>query len=204
MSEQGIEDPRGKLRAFIEWIKQEAGEDSEIVKQCVADLHAEQLEAARNHFEARHEYIRQVAELKLADRRGIIEYGLQTLRWSFLLNAGAIAIVAAYVGGVLGKSGSISSIAPLLKALWPFAVGCVFVTFAGAAGYFNFCYTQALLPSPETLHNFMDPKAKAWPIAQPQDAWKANASRNAAILFAVVSVLFFLYGVYRVLRAALG
>ena len=120
------------------------------------------------------------------------------------MNAGAIAVVGAYVGGALGKSGSISSVTPLLKALWPFAVGCVFVTLAGAAGYFNFCYTQASLPSPEMLHNFMDPKAKTWPVAQSQDAWKARATRNAAILFAVVSVLFFLYGVYRVLRAALG
>jgi hypothetical protein len=112
--------------------------------------------------------------------------------------------VAAYVGGALGKSGSISSVTPLLKALWPFAVGCVFVTLAGAAGYFNFCYIQTSLPSPETLHNFMDPKAKTWPVARSQDAWKIRASRNTAISFAVVSVLFFPYGVYRVLRASLG
>jgi hypothetical protein len=53
-----------------------------------------------------------MAELDLADRRGIVEYGIQSLRWSFLLNAGAIAVVAAYVSGSLGKSGSISSVAP--------------------------------------------------------------------------------------------
>jgi hypothetical protein len=50
----------------------------------------------------------------------------------------------------------------------------------------------------------MDPKAKTWPVARSQDAWKIRASRNTAISFAVVSVLFFLYGVYRVLRASLG
>jgi hypothetical protein len=141
----------GNFRAFIEMMKQEAGGDSEIAKQCVADLNAQQRQNARNFFESRQEYIRQMAELDLADRRGIMEYGLQTLKWSFLLNAGAIAVVAAYVGGSLGKSGSISSVTPLLKPLWPFAVGCVSVTFAGAAGYFNFCYWQASRPSPGPL-----------------------------------------------------
>jgi hypothetical protein len=169
----------------------------------VADLHAQQRQDARNHFESRQEYIRQIAEVDLADRRGIMEYGLQSLRWSFLLNAGAIAVVAAYVGGALGKSGSIPSVAPLVKALWPFAVGCALVTFAGAAGYFNYCYSQISLPSPETRHNFMDPKVKTWPIAQSQEHWKLKLSRNVAIWCGIASVFFFLYGVFRVLRAAL-
>jgi hypothetical protein len=203
MSEQTIEDQRGKLRAFIEWAKQEAGGDGEIVKQCVADLHAEQLHTARNHFEARLEYIRHVAQHDFAARRGLVDYGLQTLKWLFLLNAGAIAIVAAYVGGGLGRSGSsISSFAPLLTALWPFAVGCVMVALAGGAGYFNFSYLQTSLPSPEALHNFMDPKVKTWPIAQ--YSWKVAVSRNIAISFAFGAAIFFLYGVFRVLRAALG
>jgi hypothetical protein len=197
-----IEDQTGKLRAFIALIKQEAGGDDEIVRHCVADLNAQQRQDARNHFESRQEYIRQIAEVDLADRRGIMEYGLQSLRWSFLLNAGAIAVVAAYVGGALGKSGSISSVAPLVKALWPFAVGCALVTFAGAAGYFNYCYSQITLPSPETRHNFMDPKVKTWPIAQSQEHWKLTLSRNVAIWCGIASVFFFLYGVFRVLRAA--
>src|SRR4051812_3989121 len=101
------EDQTWKLRAFIERIKQEASGDEEIVRQCVADLNAQQRQDARTHFEARQEYIRQIGEIDLADRRAILEYGLQSLRWSFLLNAGAIAVVAAYVGGGFGKSGSI-------------------------------------------------------------------------------------------------
>jgi hypothetical protein len=116
MSEQKMEEETGKLRAFIERIKQETGGDDEIVKQCVADLNAQQRQDARNHFESRQTYIRQIAERDLADRRGIIEYGLQSLRWSFLLNAGAIAVVAAYVGGGLGRSGSVSSFAPLFES----------------------------------------------------------------------------------------
>jgi hypothetical protein len=203
MSEQKMEDQTGQLRAFIERMKQEAGGNDEIVKQCVADLNAQQRQDARNHFESRHQYIRQIAEIDLADRRAIMEYGLQSLRWSFLLNAGAIAVVAAYVGGALGKSGSIASVAPLVKALWPFAVGCAFVTFAGLAGYFNYCYSQITRPSPEALHNFMDPKVKIWPIAQSQEHRKLKLSRNIAIWCGVISVMFFLYGAFRVLLAAL-
>jgi hypothetical protein len=196
-----MEGQPGELRAFIDVIKRQT-DDNEIVKQCVADLHAQQLQSARNQFEARHEYIRQIAELNLADRRGILDYGLQTLKWSFLLNAGAIAVVAAYVAGKSGSppsSGSISSAVPLLKALWPFAVGCVFVTLAGAAGYFNFCYSQASLPTPEMLHNFMAPQAKAWPTA-PTSRFR-DWTRYVAIVAAVLSVMFFLYGVFQVLRA---
>jgi hypothetical protein len=187
-----------QLRTVIERIRQEAGGDAEIVKQCVADLNAQQRQDARNQFESRQQYIRQMAELDLADRRGIMEYGLQSLKWSFLLNAGAIAVVAAYIGG-LGKSGVLFT--PLLRALWPFAVGCVLVTLAGAAGYLNFCYWQATRPSPEALHNFTDPQAKTWP-ARPNPSWKLDATRNAAISFGVASVLLFLYGVYRMLHAA--
>src|SRR5262249_28678217 len=123
------EDHRAKLRAFIEAVKQDASGDAEIVKQCVADLNAAERQSERNQVDPRLEYIRQIGELNLAERRGIVEYGLQTLKWLFLLNAGALALVAAYVSGV-GKSGSISSVGPMLKAMWPFVAGCVFVTLA--------------------------------------------------------------------------
>jgi hypothetical protein len=133
--------PEGQLRAFIEAMKHEAGGNDEIVKQCVADLNAGQRQDLRNNFEARLEFTRQVAARNLEAHRGILEYGLQTLRWSFLLNAGAIALIAAYVGGALGRGGgTISFFTPMLKALWPFAVGCLFVTLAGASAYFNFAY----------------------------------------------------------------
>jgi hypothetical protein len=66
----------------------------------------------------------------------------------------------------------------------------VLVTLAGAAGYFNYCYAQASLPSAETLHNFADPRTKTWP-ARSHQPWKLDASRNAAIWFGVLSVLFF-------------
>jgi hypothetical protein len=71
--------------------------------------------------------------------------------WLFLLNAGAIAIILAYLGGASGRAvGQPVILSPLLKALWPFVTGCVLVAAAGAAGYFNFCYMVASLPSPES------------------------------------------------------
>src|SRR5262245_42001168 len=81
--------------------------------------------------------------------RGIQEYGMQSLKWSFLLNAGAIAIVLSYVGGIIGKApnqGSTVTAAVLLKSIWPFVVGCISVALAGAAGFFNFSYLAASHP----------------------------------------------------------
>jgi hypothetical protein len=165
VTEQTPEGQPSPLRTIIEKIKQDAGGDLEIARQSVADVNALQRPEARNHFEARLEYVRQVAENDRAAFKGLVEDGLQTLKWSFFLNAGAIAIVVAYVGSGLGRSanGSLSSFAPLLKALWPFAIGCLMVTLAGAGGYFNFCYAPTSLPSAETLHQFMSPAAASWP-----------------------------------------
>ena len=193
-----------QLRAFIERITQEAGENPEIVRQCVADLHEEQRASVRNNFEARQEYNRQMAEQSLAARRAVIEYGLQTLKWSFLLNAGAIAIIVAYVGSGLAKSTGSSPItfyAPLLKALWPFAVGCVLVVFAGVFGFFNLYHWAESMPSAEDLYKFTAPAATQCPTRQ--SCSKIDTSRRVAIVLAFGSALFFAYGVYRVWRAVL-
>ena len=200
--------PEGVLKAFVEKIKNELGDEPDLIKQCVADLNAQQRQDARNHFESRLEYVRQVFENRTISLAGIREYGLQTLKWLFLLNAGAIAIILAYVSGVVAKpspsTASVTTFLPILKALWPFVAGCALVVFAGAAGFFNFSYGEGTLPSAEQLHNFIDPNAKAWP--QPrfnQFGWKVNATRNVAIVCAFGSIFFFGYGVFRVLHAAL-
>jgi hypothetical protein len=86
--------------------------------------------------------------------KALIEYGLQTLKWSFLLNAGAIAVVMAYIGAC-AKSGPIASYAPLIGALWPFAAGCFCVVLAGVASFFNFESAIGLLPTAEALNNFL-------------------------------------------------
>ena len=66
-----------------------------------------------------------------------------------LLNAGAIALVAAYIGARTGNRPlySIQTFTPIVMAVWPLALGCVLVVLAGAAGYFNFSYSTWLLPS---------------------------------------------------------
>jgi hypothetical protein len=209
---------RARLGAVMAALKEELGDNPDLLKQALADFSALDRQNLRNHFEARQEYVRQMADLDRAAYRGIVEYGLQTLKWSFLLSAGAIAIVVAYVGGAIGRStgpGSLTSFAPLLKALWPFAAGCVAVVLAGATGFFNFSYASASLPSAEMLHNFTAPNAAAWPIGKLQKpnelpgdfykrfSWKVGASRKVAIALTLGSGLFFVYGVYRVLRVIL-
>jgi hypothetical protein len=204
----------GKLRAFVQLMRAEFGDDKDLIKQALADLNAEQRQNVRNHFEGRVEYARQVANQQAIAFVGIREYGLQTLKWLFLLNAGAIAIVLTYISGS-AKIGATMATSPLLHALWPFAVGCVLVVFASAAAFFNFSYAEASMPSPETLNNFLDPKIKKWPLAKFQNAdetpaafrkrfsWKIAATRNAAIVLAGSAAALFAYGVYRVLSAAL-
>jgi hypothetical protein len=111
------------------------------------------------------EYGRLVGQALLTREASVKEYGLQTLRWAFLLNAGAIALVAAYIGARTGNRSlySMQMFAPILTAIWPFALGCVLVVVAGAAGYFNFGYSTWLIPSYEAMHNFYSPDATSWP-----------------------------------------
>jgi hypothetical protein len=71
----------------------------DLAKQVYSDANAADRQTARNHFEARMEYARQIAQIKLAAEISVKEYGLQKLKWLFLLNAGAIALVLAYIGG---------------------------------------------------------------------------------------------------------
>jgi hypothetical protein len=205
------------LRAIIETLKNDIGSEPnpDLIKQAFSDLNALDRQNLRNHFEARQEFIRHAAELNRISHRGILEYGMQTLKWLFLLNAGAIAIVLTYVGNIVGK-GQTSSVtaAALLGAIWPFIAGCICVALAGAAGFFNFSYAEASQPSAAQLHLFMDPRSKDWPIArvQKQDetpeafrkrfSWKADAFRSGAIALTVGSAAFFGWGAYQVIQAA--
>jgi hypothetical protein len=130
--------PRGQLRAFVEAMKRELGDDKELIRQALSDLHALERQNLRNHFEARQEFVRQVADADRLATESIREYGLQTLKWLFLLNAGGIAVLVAYVGAAGKVPTQLSAFAPMLKALWPFSLGCVLVVLAGMTGFFNF------------------------------------------------------------------
>lgn len=206
-----------ELGAVLAQLRQEFGGDTELLKQGFADLNAQQRQDARNNFEGRLEYVKQIAELKRIQLTGIVEYGSQTLKWCFLLNAGSIAAILAYLGAVAKSQPAWGGVqGPLLGSLWPFAAGCVFVVASGAAAFLNFSYAETTLPSAEALNNFLDPKNKNWPIARFQHesesglsfvkrhAWKVSAARTAAIVLCLLSALAFGYGVYDVLRVTFG
>jgi hypothetical protein len=84
-----------------------------------------------------------------------------------LLNAGAIALVLAYVGGK--NAPAQVAIGPIAIAAAPFMLGCICVVVAGAFGFFNFNYGFGFQPSPENLHHFLNPDAGTWPRPRMQD-----------------------------------
>ncbi len=205
------------LRMMIEALKENLGTDPspDLVKQLLSDLATLERQNLQNHFAGRQEYSKQVAELKLFAHRRVVEYAMQTLKWLFLLNAGAIAIVLTYVGSVAGKGqGPTMTAALLLSGIWPFVVGCICVALAGAASFFNFIFAVGALPTQEYLHLFVDPKASKWPMAhsQRQDetaeafrerfSWRIDGTQYLAIALAFASAAFFTLGVIQVLHAA--
>lgn len=165
MTDPDNQAPAGQVALLLAALKAEVGNDDELLKQAFEDTNALDRQNQRNFFESRLEYGRQLSQAVLAREASVKEYGLQTLRWAFLLNAGAIALIAAYFGARTGSRPiySMQSLTPIIGAVWPFAVGCILVVVAGAAGYFNFGYATWLLPSYEAIHNFYDPKTNKWP-----------------------------------------
>jgi hypothetical protein len=127
-----------------------------------------------------------------------------------LLNAGAIALILAYVGG---KSADAKmAIGPIVIAAAPFMVGCVSVVTAGAFGFFNMSYGFGYQPSAENLHHFLNPKDGKWPRARMQEhaedsmvfykrfGKKIDRSRNIALGFGWLSAFLFCLGAILVLR----
>ena len=203
------------LRNLLAVFRENADGDKDLVKQMLADFNAAERQSARNLFESRVEFARHITSLQAASLAGLKDYGLQTLKWLFLLNAGAIAIILTYLGGA-GKlpGSSLSTTKPLLSALWPFAAGCIFVVAAGAASFFNFSHAEATLPSPHSLNVFLNPAAKNWPEAKMQKEGetsegfnkryrrKVNGWRTAAICLASCSGALFALGIVMALSAA--
>jgi hypothetical protein len=184
--------------------------DNDLAKQVFSDANAADRQTRQNHFEARMEYVRQMAERSQATESSIKEYGLQTLKWLFLLNAGAIALVLAYVGG---KSADAKmAIGPIAIAAAPFMLGCICVVIAGAFGFFNFSHGFDFQPSSENLHHFLNPDNGKWPRARMQEeaedtivfykrfGKKMSRSRKIAMGFAWLSAFFFCLGAILVLR----
>jgi hypothetical protein len=78
------------LRTIIETLKRDIGSDPDpdLIKQAFSDLNALERQNLRNHFEARQEYVRQVGELNCFAHRGVMEYGLQTLKMDISAQCG--------------------------------------------------------------------------------------------------------------------
>lgn len=155
----------GRVAVLLTALKAEVGENDEMLKQAFQDINALERQTQRNHFESRVEYGRLVGQALLTREASVKEYGMQTLKWAFLLNAGAVALIAAYFGARTGNRSiySMQSLSPIVSAVWPFALGCILVVVAGAAGYFNFMYSTWLLPSYQAMHNFTNPTTNTWP-----------------------------------------
>jgi len=184
--------------------------DNDLARQVFSDANTADMQTKRNHFEARVEYVRQMAERSQTTEKSIKQYGLQTLKWLFLLNAGAIALVLAYVGGKSAEAKM--AIGPIAIAAAPFMLGCICVVTAGAFGFFNFSHGFGFQPSPENLHHFLNPNDEKWPRARMQEqeentavfykrfGKKIDRSRNFALGFAWLSVFLFCLGAILVLR----
>lgn len=207
----------GRLKSNVEHFRKEVGDNPELIREVMSSFFALDRQNIHDHFQGRLDYARHVmARRDIADR-AMIEYGLQTLKWSFLLNAGAIAVVMAYIGSAASKSGgSLAAFTPMIRELWPFVAGCMSVTLSGAAAYFNFCYHEAAMPSPETLNNFLASTSLSWPLARAQrldesslDFYKrfgrkVNLARYVSIAFGIASAVFFAIGTILVIRVVLS
>lgn len=203
----------GRIKALLAAIKAEVGDNEDLIKQVLTDVNAQQRQDARNHFESRIEYGRLIGQALLAREASVKEYGLQTLKWAFLLNAGAIALVATYFGARTGNRSiySMESLAPIAHAVWPFALGCILIVAAGAAGYFNFMYSTWILPSYQAVHNFYNPTMNKWPDpAAKRDAetieqflgrvnWRLDWSQRIAVTACAGSMICLLIGVWQVI-----
>jgi hypothetical protein len=177
----------------------------DLAKQVFADANALDRQTSRNHFEARLEYVKQIAQISANTQTAVEEQGRQTLKWLFLLNAGAIALVLTFAGSKAPELKAML-VAALIKPIAMYAVGCVFVICAGAAGFFNFLQGLGSLPSASALHQFTDPANTAWPNARqisagetPQDFAqrhlpKIDRTFQVGVICAVFSAVAFVAG----------
>jgi hypothetical protein len=152
--------------AAIKLLKDVLG-DTDLAKQVFADANALDRQTRHDHFEARLEYIKHLAQLGADTQKSVEEQGRQTLKWLFLLNAGAIALVLTFAGSKAPEAKALLTGA-LIKPIAVFVLGCVFVVGAGASGFFNFFHAMGALPSAKALHQFVDPTNKTWPLARMQ------------------------------------
>jgi hypothetical protein len=188
--------------ATMKALKEALGSD-DLAKQVFADANALDRQTLRNNFEARLEYAKQMAQISAETQKALEEQGRQTLKW--LLNAGAIALVLTFAGSKAPEMKA-ALVGALFRPILFFAVGCIFVVGAGAAGFFNFFHGLGTLPSATSLHQFTDPANISWPSARMASEGetsaelrrrldlKINRTFRVGVLCAVLSALAFVVG----------
>jgi hypothetical protein len=216
-----LESGKGKLALLVANLREEFGGDKDLVKQGLADFNALDRQIQQQVFEAEHqnrqqalesrkEYARQVGESNRERETALKEYGMQTLKWAFVMNAGAAGLLLGYIGTRIGVGNtSLQTYLPLLKATIPFATGCVLVTVAGLAAYANFSYASQALPSVEAMFNFFNisrslsewPRPKGAPLEadlktfSSQNNRKLNCSRRIAVGCGIGAIACFAGGI---------
>jgi len=165
-------------------------------------------------FEAKKEYAKALLEKEPFYLSLSKEFGLQALKWLFLINVGAIGAILAYIGAS-SEGGALSPFKPFLKTMWYFGGGIAAVILSSLAGYLNYLFLAQTVPAPELLKNFLITPGEKWPQPRGQregeDAtafYKRNnrwiaSTQLAALLAGVLSLLLFLCGVFRLLKVAL-
>lgn len=202
-----------KLAAYVGALRIEFDDDKELVKQGLADFNALERQSQQQAFEARKEYARQIAESNRERETALKEYGMQTLKWAFVMNAGAAGLLLGYIGTRIGVStASVQAYLPLLKATIPFAVGCILITIAGLAAWANFSYASQSLPSVEAMFNFFNitkvpsewPRPKGASLETDPQVFsstirkKLNRSRQVAVTCGIGSIICFAVGIVAV------
>jgi hypothetical protein len=124
--------PQPELKIIVANLREQLGNDAQLVQQAFADMAENERQQFQQSFDGRIEYFRQAGEKSRQRQSSVKDYGLQTLKWTFIINAGAAALILAYIGARYGKPEfSNQPVGPLLKAVWPFGAGCFLIIIAG-------------------------------------------------------------------------
>jgi len=161
VSETAKPNPTSNNADFVASMKalNEALGSEDLAKQVFADANALDRQTLRSHFDARLEYAKQMAQISADTQKALEEQGRQTLKWLFLLNAGAIALVLTFAGSKAPELKA-ALVAALFRPILFFAVGCIFVVGAGAAGFSTFSMVSVLCRRPLRCINLLIQRTK--------------------------------------------
>lgn len=153
-------------------------------------------------FMARHEYARQLHAERLQFERNFKEYGQLALRSVFVLNAGAIVVLLAFVGSSISRSTGGMAVAPALfkPSIAYFSIGLGCVVAALIVAYANYQIQFWVLAQPAHLTNNMMVKNPEWPrMLSKRKLWWTNITWIVSIGLGVVSGGFLILGAFNVL-----